>query len=40
MPGFSGQPSHNDTSNPDWAPSLDMTGCRTSQLIVVGVVFQ
>ena len=27
MPGFSGQPSHNDTSNPDWAPFLDMTGC-------------
>ena len=46
MPDFSGQPPqfsqlyNNDTSNPDWAPSLDMTGCRTSQLIVVGVVFQ
>ena len=37
MPGFSGQPSH---KNPDWAPFLDMTGCRTSQLIVVGVVFK
>ena len=45
MPDFSGQPSqfsqvyNNDTSNPDWAPSLNMV-CRTSQLIVVGVFFQ